>query len=327
MHRTSRSALVALLAVLSLAACSTAGSARRGQLRRGLDDARVSRSPAEIWPEVQRFLYERGFPLAGDDRVAVGQKAQGAVGRVFSRGHETRVAADGTRTLETEINGERLRVRAQARPLAGGGSGLRLWVLKERELNSMEVTESRDEELELELLERVDPAAAAAASGKAPPAAPASSPGEPGADPFAPVRQLAGTWTGSLAGGGQVRWQFAFTEGGKFLEVRGSPLLFAGPTARPGTGEELGRISRDAAGRLVWNQFTYGGGVDRYRSADPRADALVFEADAPESLPPGSRARLTLAPHAGGELRATLELADAGKDLAPAGEVRLTHGE
>jgi hypothetical protein len=326
MRRSPLAVLVPLLAALALAACSTAASARRAQLRRGLDEVRVSRSPEEIWPEVQRFLYERGHPLVGDDRIAIGQKPQGAIGRALSRGHETRVERDGSRTLETDMDRSRLRVRAEARPLEGGGSRVRLTVLRELELNSMEFSEHRDEELELALLRRIDPAAAAVAAGEAPP--PASAPAAPPPDPWAPVRQLLGAWVGALPGGGQVRWQFAFTEGGKFLEVRGSPLLFAGSTARSAAGEELGRISRDAAGaRLVWNQFTYGGGVDRYQSVAPRADALVFESDSPESLPAGSRARLTLAPDPEGGLRATLEVAEPGKDLALAGDVRLKHGE
>jgi hypothetical protein len=323
MRPTARTSI--LLLALAALACNTAAAARRAELRRGLDEARVSRTPAEIWPEVQRFLYERGYPLVGDDRMAVGLKAQSSIGKVFSRGFETRVRSDGSRILETDADRSRMRVRVEARPAAGGGSQLRLRVLQESETNLLDPSEFKDEELELALLQRIDPAAAARVEGAPPPQEAAAAPAK---DVWAPVRPLLGPWSGSIPGGARVRWAFAFTEGGKFLEVRGSPLLFAGPTARAGAGEEMGRISHEASGdRLAWSQFTFGGQVDRYRSEPSAADALVFLSESPESLPPGSRARLTLRRDGDAELVATLELAEPGKDLAPAGEVRLKRGE
>jgi hypothetical protein len=323
MHRMTR--LLALAVALSLAACNTAASARRAALRRGLDEARVSRSPAEIWPEVQRFLYERGYPLVGDDRAAIGQKPQGAVGRALARGFETRVRADGSRVLETDQDRARLRVRAEARPAPEGGSRVRLTLLKEMELNSLEVSEQRADELELALLQRLDPAAAARAAGEAPAVAAASA--ALAEDPWAAVRPLLGSWVGSgPAGGASVHWTFAFTEGGKFLEVRGSPLLFAGPTARSGPDEELGRISRDASGGMAWSQFTYGGQVDRWLREASGPERLVFLAASPESLPAGERARITFRPDGADGLVAALELAPAGQDFGPAGEVRLARG-
>jgi len=113
MHRTCR-ALLLLLPLLSLS-CTTAAGLRRAELRRALDQARLSRSPAEIWPELQRFLHQRGFPLVGNDPTALGLPAQGTVGRLFSSGHETRVRADGSRILETNLESRsRTRVRAEA---------------------------------------------------------------------------------------------------------------------------------------------------------------------------------------------------------------------
>jgi hypothetical protein len=320
MHRVTTS--LALLAALSLAACHTAASARQAALRRGLDQAEVRRSPAEIWPEVQRFLSERGYPLVGDDRVAIGQKPQGAIGRALARGFETKVRPDGGRVLETDQDRQRLRVRAEARPTPAGGTAIRLTLLKEMELNSMEVSEQRDEDLELALLRRLDPAVAAGAAGEAVPPGAASA--APVQDPWAAVRFLAGPWQGRSLDGADVRWTFTFTEGGGFLEVRGTPLLFAGPTARPGAGEELGRISRDPSGDgLSWSQFTYGGQVDRWRSKSAAPGVVVFAATSLESLPPGSRAQLVLRAEGPDAIVALLDLGAEGKELASGDEVRL----
>jgi hypothetical protein len=325
MLRTARTLL--LLLPLCLAACSTAASARRAELRRGLDQARLSRSPAEIWPELQRFLHERGFPLVGDDRLAVGLKAQGALGKIFSPGFETRVRGDGSRILETNVDEEsRSRVRAEALAVPGGGTQLRITMLRRSETNHTEYSEWRDVDLELALLERLDPVAAAAITGKAP--APQALAAAAAPDPWTAVRPFLGTWEGSLPGGAAVRWTFDFAAAGRFVEMHGSPLLFAGPAAGPGGPEEMGRISPGAGGEgLAWHQFTNSGRVDRWRSEASSPDALVFLAESPESLPPGSRARLTLKRSGDERMTATLEVAEPGKDLAVVGEAPLRRGK
>lgn len=328
MPRAARTLLLPLL-LLSIA-CTTAGSARRAELRRGLDEARVSRSPAELWSDLQRFLHERGYPLVGEDRRAVGLEPQGTVTKLFSPGFETRVRRDGSRVLETNVaEGTRTRLRAEALPAEGGGSRVRLTVLTPVEWSpAAEHRESRDEELELALLERLEPAAAARVAGvspsKAPAPLPAAAPAATATDAWAPLRPFLGAWSGTLASGAPARWRFDFVAGGRFLDVRGSPLLFAGPTARRDAGEELGRISRDASGeRLVWQQFTESGRIDRWVSGPPLDGGVAFVAEASESLPPGTRARITFRREGEDALRAVLELAEAGKDFAAAGEVRL----
>jgi hypothetical protein len=321
MHRPARTLL--LVAALSTA-CASADRARRAELRRGLDEARVPRSPAELWPEVQRFVYERGYPLVGDDRLAVGRPAQSGLGKLFSPGFQTKVRDDGSRVLETDpLGSTRTRVRAEARAVEGGATQLRVRLVTQSDVNPIEQTEWRDEDLELALLERVDPAAAARVQGKPAPQAAAAA---PAADGWSPVRPLVGTWVGALPDGVPVRWRFEFAGDARFLEVHGTPLLFAGPAGPRPTGEEMGRISRAPAGdRLVWNQFTVDGRVDRYESAEgatATSPELVFVANAPESLPAGTRVRLALR-RDGGALVAALAFAEPGKDFAPAREVRL----
>lgn len=319
MHRTARTLLFLLL--LLATACATADGARRAELRRALDQARVSRSPAELWPDLLRFLHERGYPLVGDDRIDVGLKAQSSIGKIFSPGFATRLGEDGSRILET--NGEArsgARIRAEALAVAGGGSRLRITVLKPWDSNPHEYSEWRDEELELALLERIDPAAAARATGKEVAEAAAA----PAPDAWTPVRHLLGSWEGVLPGGAPVRWRFELAAGGQFVELRGSPLRFAGPPTPSGAGEELGRISRDAAAdRMSWHQFTVGGRVDRYQVDLSRPGAIVLLAEEPAGPSAGARTRLTLGRDGDAELLAILELADPGKDFAVAGEVRL----
>jgi hypothetical protein len=323
MHRSARSLLAVLPLVALFAACTTAASLRRAELRRGLDRARLSRSPAEIWPELQRFLHERGFPLVGNDRLAVGKEAQGTLGKLFSPGFETRVRGDGSRILETNVDeASESRVRAEALALPGGGTRLRVTMLKRSPVNHTEYSEWRDPDLELALLERLDPVAAAAITGKQPPPEALAAAAAP--DAWAPVRPLLGSWEGALPGGAAVRWTFDFAAAGQFVEMHGSPLLFAGPTARAGGPEEMGRISPAAGGEgLVWHHFTNSGRVDRWRSEPSGPGALVFLAESPESLPAGSRARLTLRRDGDARMVATLELAEPGKDLAVVGEVPL----
>ncbi|HEY6006422.1 MAG TPA: hypothetical protein VIV57_26315 [Anaeromyxobacter sp.] len=325
MPRTARTSI--LLVALAALACNTAAAARRAELRRGLDQARLSRSPAEIWPELQRFLHERGFPLVGEDRVAIGLKSQGTLGKLFSPGFETRVRGDGSRILETNVDeASESRVRAEALALPGGGTRLRVTMLKRSPVNHTEYSEWRDPDLELALLERLDPVAAAAITGKQPP--PEAVAAAAAKDAWEPLRPLLGSWVGKLPGGAAVRWTFDFAAAGRFVEIHGTPLLFAGPTARAGGAEEMGRISPVAGAEgLVWHHFTNSGRVDRWRSEAAGPDGLVFLAESPESLPAGSRARLTLRPSGEGRMTAVLELAEPGKDLAVAGEVPLERGK
>jgi hypothetical protein len=162
-----RACLHRLSLLVALAACTTAGGARRAELRRALDEARLSRSPAEIWPEVRRFLHQRGYPLVGDDRLAREGAGPATVRKLFSVGFQTRVRADGSRVLETDPQGEsRTRVRVEAMSAVAGGSRLRVRRIRPAELCVFETTESGDDDLELALLEHLDPAEAARVTGR-----------------------------------------------------------------------------------------------------------------------------------------------------------------
>jgi hypothetical protein len=358
--RFARSLLAVFLAAVA-SACATGASARRAELRHGLDRAVISRSPAEIWPEVLRFLSQRGYPLVGADRLAAGKPAQTFVSKLFSSGFATRGGPDGGRALETDALKD-TRVRVEATPVAGGGSRLYVRLVKPVEMSLTESTLSRDEDLELALLKYVDPAVAASITGHQAPAAPTSttrasvadrqSPAVPAVSPLASApaaqastptpkaastdpwlrfRPLLGSWNGKLADGTAVHWRFDLVNDARLVEMHGTSLLFAGTAVRASAGEETGRISHAPDGdRLVWNQLTNAGKVDRYEadaSVDQAADQpIVFVAHSPESLAAGARARLTIGRigDQGEQIEAALDIAEPGKDFCPAATVRLT---
>jgi hypothetical protein len=309
---------LAPILLLAAAGCVTAAAQRQANLRQALDQSRVERAPAEVWPQVLQFLSDRGYELAGDDRRVVGLRARAGIVEALSSGHDTRVRKDGSRVMETGKNDEGLRVRAEGLALPGGGCRVVLTSLKRDDMNPALQQETRDLELELQLLERIDPAAAARVRGVPAPAATASR----AADPWEPVRHLVGSWESEgAAGPAGIRWAFDFTTGGQFLEVRGSSIL---GRAAAGGEPEMGRISRDPVhGRLVWRQFTAGGQVNQYLQQGASGDALVFLSESPESLPPGSRARLTLGSAGPDEILAVFEIAEPGKDFAVVGESRI----
>jgi hypothetical protein len=306
-----------LLLILAAGAAACAASARQANLRQKLDEASAARPPADVWPEVVRFLNDRGYELVGKDRELARLSPQSAIRHAMALGYETRIGKDGSRTLETNPSIEGVRIRAEGRALPGERCRVFLTALRRDDLNITDEKASRDLQLELALLERLDPVAAAALEG-APAAAAAPAP----ADPWGPVRHLVGTWESEgTAGPGPIRWTFDFTPGAQFLEVHGSSIL-----GRPGAGPEpeMGRISRDGArGRLVWRQFTAGGQVNQYLLERSGGAALVFVTESAESLPPGSRARLTLGGAAPDEILAVFEIAEPGKDFAVVGESRI----
>lgn len=317
MHRTP-GRLAPLLLLAAASGCATAAATRQAHLHRELDRSRVDRAPAEVWPEVLRFLRERGYELAGDDREVAGLPRRSKIAEAFSSGHGTRVSPDGSRVMETGKNDQGLRIRAEGLALPGGGCRVVLTSLKRDNMNPAIENENRELELELELLQRLDPAAAARVRGGPAPAAAASR----APDPWEPVRHLVGAWESEgTAGPGSIRWTFDFTTGGQFLEIRGSSIL--GRPA-PAGEQEMGRISRDPVrGRLVWRQFTAGGQVNQYLQQPSAPEALVFLSESPESLPAGSRARLTLGSAGPDEILAVFEIAEPGKDFAVVGESRI----
>ena len=308
----------AALLLLALGLGCTTVARRQALLKNGLDDWRYPRAAAEIWPELQKLLDERQYPLVGADRAAVGGATRNWLLESLSFGYETRARPTGGRILETGSNAEGYRIRAEAWPVKDGGTRVQLTRLKRDDTNPAGVVETRDLELELALLQRIDPVAAARIEGVPPPRL--TEPAAAADDPWRSLRHLVGTWEAEPAGGlPAVTWTFDVGAGGQRMEFRGSPLL--GPRS-PGP-EEMGVLTRDPTRKkVVWREFTAAGPVNEYLLEQEQADRLVFVSERPESLPPGTRLRLTLG-RDGGEVVAIFEQAEPGKELAVVAESRL----
>ena len=180
--------LLAGAAALAAASASvTAGQQRRERLQRELDAFVYPKPLDDVWQEARRLLAERGYPLAGKDAEAVGQKPMSWAERFLSPARETAPAgaepvgllqklsgASGTpgvgQVLDTGWTqyGERVHLHGWS---DAGGCRIVIQHLK-RDATDRRAEETRDVELELELVRRVDAAAAERLDkGAAPPAA------------------------------------------------------------------------------------------------------------------------------------------------------------
>lgn len=93
---------VAAVALLTLAAgCASTQSARlrAERLTAQLDGLRYQQPLDDVWDEVRRLLADRGYPLAGADAKAVGQKESFLSG-VFTPARETFDPGDDTGLLQ-----------------------------------------------------------------------------------------------------------------------------------------------------------------------------------------------------------------------------------
>jgi hypothetical protein len=149
----------ALLALVVLSCASVSGMKREGQLRRELNAYQLPRPLAAVWPDALRVLSERGVQLVGHDRVIVGQPEQSAFGQMLAKGFETRDLGGGRWVAESNPDGTKLRYRVEGTDLGKGKSLVRYVAVQGRGDDPAE-DESRVIELELALVQRVDPAGA-----------------------------------------------------------------------------------------------------------------------------------------------------------------------
>ncbi|HET9596764.1 MAG TPA: hypothetical protein VFP65_14340 [Anaeromyxobacteraceae bacterium] len=168
--------LTVLLAsgALALASCATAASMRRERLQRELDAFAYAKPLDEVWQEGRRMLAERGFPLADKDAEAVGQKPMSWAEKILSPARETGPATEGgllqrmgvvkgrnlsgaAQALDTGWSqyGERYHLEGLAE-----GTGSRVLFTFIKQGSDRQETKSRDLEMELDLMRRVDPEAA-----------------------------------------------------------------------------------------------------------------------------------------------------------------------
>ncbi|GEJ57091.1 hypothetical protein [Anaeromyxobacter diazotrophicus] len=159
---------LALLASLALSCASLAGAKRESALRRELNGYQLPRPLAAVWPDALRVLSERGVQLVGRDRATVGQPEQNTWGQLLSKGFETREDGGGRWVAESNADGERRRFRVQGTDLGRGTSIVRYVSIQAHPDDPAE-DEARAIDLELALVQRVDPGAAARMLAAAPP--------------------------------------------------------------------------------------------------------------------------------------------------------------
>jgi hypothetical protein len=154
--------------------------ARTLALGRQLDAFRYAAPLDDVWQQARRLLAERGYPLAEADAKAVGQPPMSVPARLFSPARETSTSErkhvaliDNTRvgasagtpwSLDTGWNTYWQRYHVEGRVTAAGCRIIFTWL--EQEQTDRQVVATRDLELELELIRRVDPASAAGIESK-----------------------------------------------------------------------------------------------------------------------------------------------------------------
>ena len=168
MPRLRKPSALVPLALLALSCASLGTGGRESQLRRELNSYQLPRPLAAVWPDALRVLSERGVQLVGHDRVVVGQPEQNTWGQLLAKGFETRDAGGGRWVAESNANGEQLRYRVQGTDLGHGTSLVRYFALQGKGDDPSE-DETRLIDLELALVQRVDPAGAARMLAAVPP--------------------------------------------------------------------------------------------------------------------------------------------------------------
>ena len=154
-------ALLAAVLAAASGACAAVQGQREQYLQARLDAFRFSKPLDEVWPQVQRLLADKGYPLVGKDGEAVGDE-HGTLYSLFSPAKETSRESDGSRRLETGWRRDQTRYRVAGTP---DGAGCRVVFTLLHEDTTEHGHDARERkrglEMELELARRVDPEAAA----------------------------------------------------------------------------------------------------------------------------------------------------------------------
>ncbi len=165
----SRDALSA--SVLLLVGCATLSTAdaRSRDLREWFEGNPFPASCDALWPDVLRTASARGFPLSAADEKLLGETPGGALGELVSASNRTYRTSDGGLTSGTDWNrssGTRLRMTAS--PAGENACRVRYDVIAGGVTNSEEFAMGPDWDLDLDLLRRRDPGAAATLEGRIP---------------------------------------------------------------------------------------------------------------------------------------------------------------
>lgn len=139
-----------------LSACAMATQTRRNaHLRHELDEVRIDRPLEKTWPVVLQLLADHGYQLVGQDRVVVGAPSASVFQLITGGGFETGKTDHGL-VVETMPDAWNVRHRAEGSDLDGKTCQVRFTAIKFADASPTE-ERSRDLDLELELVKRLDP--------------------------------------------------------------------------------------------------------------------------------------------------------------------------
>jgi hypothetical protein len=150
------------LAALTACASVTAPVRRDEKLEQELDSHRIRRPIGAVWLAALKLLSDRRCQLVGRDRTLAGGRPSGVWASLTHHGgFETRPSSTlGGLVLETREDADGLRYRAEGVGLGKAQSRVMFFAVRRTGGTPSEVR-SRDLALELELVRRLEPEAAA----------------------------------------------------------------------------------------------------------------------------------------------------------------------
>jgi len=152
----------AVAALLAATGCKslTAGGAGPAHVRDTMRDYRFPKACEDLWVDALKVIASQGYGLVGSDRELTGQDKQGVITNFLNRGHATTKDDDGVLEAESDSDGQLVRFLVRGKPAGPGGCFVQYFSVFDDRANSTE-KRHRDYEMELTLLSKVDPAAAA----------------------------------------------------------------------------------------------------------------------------------------------------------------------
>jgi hypothetical protein len=152
----------AVAMLLAATGCSslTAGGAGPAYVRDTMREYRFPKACEELWVDALKVIADQGYGLVGSDRELTGQEKQGVITNFLNRGHATTKDDNGTFEAESDSDAQFVRFLVRGKPAGPGGCFVQYFYILDDRNNSVE-KRHRDYEMELTLLSKVDPAAAA----------------------------------------------------------------------------------------------------------------------------------------------------------------------
>ena len=163
--------LAVLAATLGGCASMRLADERRAYYLREVGTFNYAKGCLDVWPDVLKIVGEKGYPLVGRDRQYAGQGTQGALAKIADQGHETRAVEGGglevlTGWLAAAEGNSRYEVRAS--PGTPSGCAVTFTYVYTGTIDPSNDRRETDWRIQLELVKRLQPDAAARIEAGAP---------------------------------------------------------------------------------------------------------------------------------------------------------------